>query len=90
MLRRPRNSKLLTVFAALAVIDASTYVPCTGSSAGLDERECAAWQDIFDAWNGDRWGNESASVSRGTWGWRLDPCSFSAGVTCVEGHITEM
>lgn len=59
--------------ALLGVAAAGNYVACTGKSADLPAKECAAWQDFFDALNGPNW------TSFGKDG-RNDPCSVKSKI----------
>jgi Leucine-rich repeat (LRR) protein len=60
---------------------------CYGKSADLPAVECAAWQDLYDATNGPKWGSCSDL--------RSDPCSCSYssggyGVGCTGGYVTSI
>eukprot|EP00937_MAST-01D_sp_MAST-1D-sp2_P007913 g7913.t1 len=58
---------------------------CTGESAGLDARECAAWQEGYDAMGGSTWAHCKDK--------RSDPCACddeSRTVKCRGGHITSV
>lgn len=52
---------------------------CIGKSSDLDQNDCAAWGDWFDASNGKNWTKCFDS--------RQDPCSCTYYVTCANGHI---
>jgi hypothetical protein len=82
------------IFAFLCVFAAAnsttTAHVCTGKSRSLNSAECAAYQDLFDATNGNGWKYCSDS--------RLDPCSCHGDeyhqITCATSGrsttITEM
>ena len=58
---------------------------CVGNSSSLVETDCAAWQELFDATQGNYWDACTAL--------RLDPCSCLAAngeVACVGGFIVTM
>jgi hypothetical protein len=48
---------------------------CSGSSAALGSRVCAAWQDLFDATSGESWIGCSDS--------RQDPCACGGSEDCL-------
>lgn len=62
--------KFTAILVAAAV---ASNVACTGKSADLPAKECAAWQDFFDALDGPNW------VAFGKDG-RNDPCSVKSKI----------
>jgi hypothetical protein len=55
--------------------------PCTGSSSGLNEVSCAAWQDLAKATNIAGWSKCNGNL--------LSPCSC-VSVTCADNDITKI
>jgi hypothetical protein len=60
---------VITILCTNAVADG----PCTGKSANLPAKECAAWQDFFDSVNGINWKNFGSDG-------RADPCSVKSKI----------
>ena len=64
---------MLKIALCLALSRVSAFSPCVGSSADLPAKECNAWQEFFEATNGENWAN---------WGsdGKLDPCSVKSKI----------
>jgi hypothetical protein len=74
---------MFKIIVALALVAQSAAV-CTGKSADLPAKECAAWQDFFDALDGPNWPNFGSDG-------RSDPCSVKSkiGNPCKGGPSKE-
>jgi hypothetical protein len=72
--------KLIITLALVAAAQSA----CTGKSADLPAKECAAWQDFFDSLNGPNWSNFGSDG-------RSDPCSVKSkvGDPCKGGPSKE-
>ena len=63
-------------------------ITSAASCSGTTATECAAWQELFDATDGQKWAHCTGN--------RLKPCDCggpnppATGVTCNDGHITAL
>ena len=87
---KPLLSRLVVFCAALAACEGLSVQEgnCSGASAALDPKQCAAFQDLFDSTGGAHWSDCSDK--------RDDPCGcgessrYGHGIYCVGDSIVTM